>query len=374
MTNKDSSFIFSLFIFLLVFGLDLNAQKIKGADQDSISDPYEMGLEKLMQLTMRRSSIVGFGYAHDKGEFEIEYQKVKVAFLDNFELDKVVSSKDLLYGSGFGAGASLAREIPDELNIDEHRLRIMYSPWNESSISVESGYRWNLMRVISADLEQVGKNYNVISKGFTDTKVMLNLEMIDKDLTMVLLNMGVSLPTGAIDQKYNSNVFNDEVSFGYIMQTGSGTFDPIIESVYMRTGAKTSIGLKGTMINRIYTNENNYRYGHHYSAVTGIGRKWMEGFGTTFRFDFNKWNRVVGVDSSMDPMLSPINRAENTSGVRLDGSVGIVFDMPKKNGIKGLTFIADFRYPIYQMLDGPQLGIDNQFVITVKYTGGDNKL
>ena len=361
-------------LLLLLFGLLISGAAYaqtpeKIADKEE-GDPFEMGLENMMKLTLNRSSIVGFGYAHNKGEYQFEYQRDKTFLVDNYLDDVIIGDNDLIKSYDLGNGLSSMKTIPGELNVEDHRFRFMYAPWEETSMSVEAAWRWNGMNVVPTDTAYIP--FQVSSKSFTDTRIMVNMEMMDKNLTIILLNVGVSVPTGSIN-KFSSTSFSDDVKLGYIMQMGSGTLDPIIEGVYMRAGAKTSWGIKAKMINRIFDNKFDYRVGHEFKAIAGIGHIWFDGFGTTLRVGFNTWSQVIGEDGEMSMIFSPTSNAQNTGGMRLDGSVGLVFEMPK-NGIKGISFIADFRYPIYQNLNGPQLGVGNQFVLTVKYTGGDNKL
>lgn len=103
------------------------------------------------------------------------------------------------------------------------------------------------------------------TRGLGDTLVSaLHTRFINPNL-LLMTDVGLSLPTGSIDEK--SPYFNDGTNYPYNMQMGSGTLDqtigitPIHLSKYYQVGARFSAIFRTSGYN-----ENNYRLGNQYKT------------------------------------------------------------------------------------------------------------
>ena len=76
---------------------------------------------------------------------------------------------------------------------------------------------------------KMGKNFSTSSEGLGDLSISGLLKLINMNRQLVLANLGLSLSTGAIDQRATTPMM-ENAALAYPMQLGSGTLDPIFWS------------------------------------------------------------------------------------------------------------------------------------------------
>ncbi len=76
-----------------------------------------------------------------------------------------------------------------------------------------------------------------------------------------------------------------------------------------------------------------------------------------FRLDGRSWGNVRGRDQELNPTGVPTARADLRGGRRLDA----LFELG--TWVYGHRLAAEFGWPIYQDLDGPQLKTDYRFML-----------
>jgi hypothetical protein len=160
------------------------------------------------------------------------------------------------------------------------------------------------------------------------------------------------------------------------MQLGSGTWD--LKPGFTYAGHVDRFSWGGQVIGtiRLGRNEQNYRLGHEY-MLTGWGAtKVLDWLSASARLEWNQWFNIEGEDSRlMSPNTTlfpepgdfiPTADPKLRAGRRLDIGPGLNFVIPR-GPLAGVRLAIEALFPIYQNLDGPQLGADWTIIVGTQY-------
>lgn len=112
------------------------------------------------------------------------------------------------------------------------------------------------------------------TKGFGDTLLKSTKLFILPDTSLLILEAGLSLPTGSIDEKSQYDP-NGVINYPYNMQLGSGTLDPVLSAIYMRHyNYKHQVGALAFAKIRTGRNSNEYRLGNEYISSLWYSYLW----------------------------------------------------------------------------------------------------
>lgn len=208
------------------------------------------------------------------------------------------------------------------------------------------------------------------TQGIGDAKLMLmwslyNHEVSPRDRSALQVNMGMSFPTGSIDEKDDTPM--GRVRLPYPMQLGSGTYDPVLSATWTRFYNAWSWG--GTMSGMFRTGRNSkgYRLGHRYGASAWLAHKFGNNLSLSFRLDGHSWRDIEGRDKKLNPALIPTARTDLRGGARVDMLAGVNW-MWRSGMLENHRLALEFGRPVYQHLDGPQLEVDHRLIAGWQYS------
>ena len=139
------------------------------------------------------------------------------------------------------------------------------------------------------------------------------------------------------------------------MQLGSGTYSVIPGFTYLGQAVPWGWGAEFMPTLRMGRNSSGYRLGNRYQPSIWGGRQMTPWLSLIGRLDGDILKNIKGADPTLDPLDEPTKDPQLQGGRRLD----FVFRTnihPAKGALKGHAFVVDVVKPIYQSLDGPQLG------------------
>jgi hypothetical protein len=84
---------------------------------------------------------------------------------------------------------------------------------------------------------------------------------------------------------------------------------------------------------------------------------WSKFLCTSARLDGHVVNNIAGADVQLDPTFSPANQSNTQGYKQLDVLIGGTFFLPDGR-IPGQRLSIEVGLPIFQSLDGPQLGLN----------------
>ncbi len=244
---------------------------------------------------------------------------------------------------------------PLEMRTEMHMIGTMYGVTDRLTLMGMVPY----IRKSMTHVNRMGVRFETISEGLGDIKLTALQTLYNSSKNhhqshhKVHLNIGLSLPTGSVDEKDDTPAGLNK-KLPYPMQLGSGTYDPMLGITYVNRSSSWSWGSQLNTVFRIGENSEGYRKGNEQSATIWIAKNLNKHIGLSLRMEGKHWSDIHGDDDELNPTVVPTARSDLRAGERVDLLIGL-------NLLQGTGMLAnhrlaiEFGMPIYQSLDGPQL-------------------
>ena len=333
-------------LFLLALGFTAQGQ---------VKDSMDMGGGSGgMHLRPDASAPIGVVGDHVlmKGAWSLTYSDMRV------EMEGLRSGKDRL------TEAQVLQDFmvtPTRMTMDMHMLMAMYG-WSEDfSLMAMVPY----VNMEMDHLTRTGGRFTTESSGVGDLTVMGILRFVGSGKQDLLLNAGVSVPTGSIDEKDDTPAGSNQ-QLPYPMQLGSGTYDLLPGLTYRSQLADYSWGAQVGATIRLGENDNDYTLGNRYRLSSWGARKWADGISTSLRIAAEKVSNVDGADPRLNSNVVPTADSNLQGRLRVDVLIGINL-IGLDGALKGQRLFFEYGVPIQQDLDGPQLETDWMFTAGARF-------
>ncbi len=288
-------------------------------------------------------------HRHKTGQLMLSYRYARMEMDGNRDGTSSVSTAEVL--EDFMVS-------PLDMRMEMHMFGFMYGVNSDWTLMAMLPYVRKSMALITRG----GVRFTTRSSGVGDIKLTGLYNLHDSGMDshnrarhQTLLNIGVSLPTGETDEEDNTPAGN--IKLPYPMQLGSGTIDPILGITYTHLLDAWSWGTQAKTMLRFGKNNEGYRLGHEHTTTAWAAKNLSPRVSASLRLDGKFWGNVRGRDKDLNPMMVPTARADLRGGRRVDAMAGL-------NGIlHGHRISAEFGWPVYQDLDGPQLKTDYRFMV-----------
>lgn len=227
------------------------------------------------------------------------------------------------------------------------------------------GYQFNKNwqgRIFTSYIEQksehisIVKNYDfftIESHGVGDTTVSASYTWDDSARHLWQLSMGLSLPTGSIDEVGDTPRAPGDQQLPYTMQLGSGTFDIPVELTYRRGEAD---GLDFSVAATVRTGKNDryYRLGNNISVSSRYQIQLSPTLRTFAAVSLNYSEAINGQDTSLlvnapIPYPASITNPELYGGKKASLGLGLTWKLSEAYRLS-----LEVSKPLYQYLNGPQ--------------------
>jgi hypothetical protein len=294
-------------------------------------------------------SVMG-DHMHKMGEWMVSYRYM------------TMDMEGLMKGSNSVAPTMMAtgfmpNMLPTEMTMDMHMFGMMYAISN----------KWTLMGMLNyLDNEMSMPMGKMDSSGLGDIKVAGLYDLAQwNDGRRVHLKLGLSLPTGSIDEK-------DSMSriLGYGMQLGSGTYDLEPAITYLGQTENYSYGAQLGGILRIGDNDQGYTFGNKFEATVWGARKISDSLSASAKFDYSTQSYIDGSDSRLDArnmmMASPGFQTTSQGRDITTFALGLNYYF-KDGGLSGHRVAAEWETPIDQKVNGVQLELDSTWTFGWQY-------
>jgi len=209
---------------------------------------------------------------------------------------------------------------------------------------------------------RAGNQFKTNSEGIGDIKFEGLYKIVNQGKKRnVILNLGMSFPTGSIDKKDTipTPAGPSRVQLPYPMQLGSGTWDITPGVTYNQRWKDLNLGGQAKTTIRLNENDRNYKLGNKLNLTMWSAYNlnyWMSG---SFRLNWKFWQEINGTDEALNQMLAPTARPDLQGGNRLDGLIGInLINRSETKFLKEQRIALELGFPFYQDLNGPQLETD----------------
>jgi hypothetical protein len=289
------------------------------------------------------SGVMG-DHIHRKGGLMASYRYMFMSMQRNYDGDSQISDAEAQNGY-MGSAA--------EMDMQMHMLGVMYAPSDKLTLMLMSAYKENSMLN-----NMMGNRTKMRSSGWGDATLSAYYGLYKKQANSAHVGLGLSAPTGSIDERMSNGA-----RMGYPMQLGSGTWDLKPSLTWLGQSGDWSYGSQVSAVIHLDENDNGYTLGDSAMLTGWLNRRINEWSAVSIRLTGSSWANVNGRDDEMpvipmgplagQPMAGAVD-PDARGGSRLDLSLGLsLWDTET-----GARFAVEAGAPVYQNLDGPQLGTE----------------
>ncbi len=287
-------------------------------------------------------------HLHQKGEFmaSYRYSQMKMDGLRNNSGS--VSNSEALTRRGV---------IPLSMRMKMDMIGLMYGLTDDVTLSA-------MGTVISKEMDHRrsnGSEFERKSDGIGDSKINASYGLVNNGNDSLLLNLGLSLPTGSIDQHFLG------ARLPYPMQIGSGSYEllPGVSYTALRNGY--SYGGQVNASFKFDTNDNGYKLGDSYNATAWIARNLTRSLSISTRLDYNKYEAIEGRDTTLN--ATALVTADNAALDRetIDGLVGVNYIVPSSI-LQDFRLAFEFGSQFYQRSRDDLLETEYKFILGLQKT------
>lgn len=292
---------------------------------------------------------------HKKGEIMLSYR-----YMTMF-MDGNISSSDNISNTEIYQTYMIA---PQKMQMDMHMLGIMYAPSDFLTFMLMTNYISNKMDLRT----KTGLNFSTTSSGIGDLSFSALIKLSNQNSQSIHGNIGVSIPTGNIDQKDDTPMMTN-TKLAYPMQLGTGTWDPFLGLTYLGQSNFFSWGLQSIYKFRLSNNSRHYTLGNSFRTNLWAAFKVSNSFSFSMNFYFLNKAKIDGVDKDLNPLMMPLFNTANSGKSQLDTSVGINYYI-SKGSLKNLRSGLELKMPLMQNVNGIQMKRKLMLSYGIQYSFG----
>jgi hypothetical protein len=332
----------------------------------SEDDFAEMDLDQLVEVDVFAASVLS-AHIHKEGDMMFGYSFKSMKMDGNKDGTNSISTSEILESY---------MVAPLEMTMDMHMFHFMGAPSDDLTWMVMAMYMEKEMDLVAKMMDMGGMGmggdmpmttlmpFTTESSGWADTVISMNYifhrQETDFGQNKYGLTLGVSIPTGSIDEKAFNPAMGMISRLPYPMQLGSGTYDFNAGVMYMGMSESWYWGAQGIATFRTSSNDNDYRLGNEVTAKAWLNRAVSDALSLTVRLDGYSKSNIHGADPMLNPMMAPTADPDNQGGTKFSLALGADYYV-ESGRLAGLRFGAEFGKPFYQDLDGPQMEEDYSF-------------
>ena len=231
-------------------------------------------------------------HTHKKGEFMFSYRYMYMKMdglrngTNNLSAEEVL--EDFMV-------------TPTDMDMQMHMFGAMFAVTDELTLMGMIPYIKKSMN----HLTRSGGTFKTESEGFGDIKLTGLYKVLDwGNNNNVILNFGLSFPTGSIDEKDDTPAGPNQ-QLPYPMQLGSGTWDLLPGITYNGRVNNINWGGQAMGVVRLGENDRDYTLGNRLNLTTWTAYNinyWLSG---SFRLDWAFWGNIDGADPALNPAVVP---------------------------------------------------------------------
>ena len=301
-------------------------------------------------------------HMHAMGEWMLSYRFMSMDMEGLLKGSDNVSTNSMLTKNG-GDYAML----PEKMSMDMHMLGTMYAVSEKWTLMAMLNYLYNDMdmNMEMGAMKMVMKS-SAESSGFGDIKFSGLYDLASWDNGQrVHLNVGISAPTGSIDEKAS-----DGKILGYGMQLGSGTWDFLPAITFLGQTDNYSWGAQVGGALRMGDNDRDYSLGDRFDAILWGARKLTDSFSLSAKFDYATQGEIEGKDADIaarnmmmkSPGFDPASQGRDLS------TFGLGLNYYCRNGtFKGHRLAVEWETPMSEDVNGVQLETDSIWSLGWQY-------
>lgn len=299
-------------------------------------------------------------HRHKVGEWMFSYRYMSMEMEGNLDGGDSLSARQLT-GTMMSPGPYMV--APLSMDMEMHMFGAMYAPSDEVTVMLMLPYLRNEMDHVT----RMGQRFTTRSDGVGDLKAsaLLALYHSSDKRHRLHANLGLSLPTGSIDERDDTPA-QANAKLPYRMQLGSGSVDLMPGITYSGFGERYSWGAQVMLTVPTDYNDNDYRLGNRGQVSAWLARSFSPAVSASLRLTHSAWGNIDGARSDLNPMMVPTADPDAQGGERSELAAGINY-LFTKGRAKGHRLALEYSEPVYQHLDGPQMELQSTLTAGWQY-------
>jgi hypothetical protein len=321
-----------------------------GLSQSTPSEFAEMSLAELLEQSIDDP----YSSRQDKSPWSFSFQRSSAEFEDFLDGDNRVSEDEVLW-SGPNSGEPRTDKnfpvVPGKITQTAYILSVGYA--------FDDRWRGHItVPYIEQNTDHISivpnyATFEIDSSGVGDAVVSASYKLSDTERANWWLTVGLSIPTGSIDEEGDTPRAPGDQQLPYTMQLGSGTYDFPIQISYHNKG-EHDVTIALAALIRSGTNDNDYRLGNSYSLTGRYNFHFSEILQPYIGLDIDYSDSIHGADESLKtappfPYPAPITDPDLFGGTKIGARAGISWQVSDN-----YRLAVEVGKPIYQNLNGPQ--------------------
>ena len=251
-------------------------------------------------------------------------------------------------------GVNAYMMVPMHGTVETHLFSIMRGVTDTITVYAVPTWMEDSMTMLRRD----GAIINSSNGGISDLPFGALWRVRKTETDEVILNFGLSAPTGDIDGTYLMPN-GMEIRYPYPMRLGRGTWDARPGITYRHFFDRASIGVQGMCDLPMGLNHLDYRVGNEFRTNVWFDYLLDEDkkLAATFRVEGLWRSNYTGADPQLNPVGMPGNDPNMRGGEYMNFGYGLSYMLPAKLGRLDFEAVT----PIVQNVRGVQLGTDWAF-------------
>ncbi|MGB0133675.1 hypothetical protein, partial [Dokdonella sp.] len=272
-------------------------------------------------------------HLHRAGEWMISYRYMHMDMsgnrigTDDISPDAIVTTQANPFAGMPGMPPTL-RVVPLDMQMDMSMFGAMYGLTDRVTLMAMVNYvdRQMKHRTYSGGMgTSVLGNFDTSTSGFADSSLSALIGLGENGMGKWHANIGVSLPTGSVDEKGQvlaPNGMQPVLRLPYPMQLGSGTTDPMLGLTVTRRFDNWSWGAQWTGLWHLKDNSEDYRLGDQQRLTAWAARLWTPAVSTSVRLAGQDVGQIHGRDPQI---MAPVQTADPSrqGGQRIELGMGM---------------------------------------------------
>jgi hypothetical protein len=262
---------------------------------------------------------------------------------------------DLANGALFSSGFST---LPSEATFQTRSLNVQHG----------LGDGWSVFGTLPLiDREMVNltgmgaSSFTSRSSGIGDVSLGAAYELIVCNGRLLRLNLGMSLPTGSVDER-DTDENGASFLLPYAMQRGTGTHDLLPGVTMIFQEPSWSWGVQAQARVHMGTNSEGWSWGPSMETSAWASRGWTESVSTSLRLMGDFSSDLHGDADDASPFRNPLEATGAQGGDRLDIAGGVQWLLDDRPGVSNLLSL-ELALPVDEWVKGPQLSTDWRLVL-----------
>ena len=311
------------------------------------------------------------GHMIPAGKVMTVYSGMLMHMEDNYDgTDKLTPAQIATMPNRFSPPhAATYRIVPTSMDMQMHMFGAMVGLTDGFNLMVMGSHVRKEMEMLTfsgmAGTTALGTS-SAVTEGLGDGAVIGLVRLHSDPVHKIHMNLGLSLPLGSTTERVRMLAANGmmmEMRASYGMQLGTGTVDALPGLTYTGKSGPLSWGFAYRGRVPLETSDEGWKLGDLHEVNGWLGYTMTPGITATGRVAAATQGAIRGIDPQIQGAMQALD-PDNYGGERVEVFGGVeVHGMPL--GLGATRLAIEVGAPVYQNLNGPQLGRDWMATLTV---------